>query len=79
MIAYAVHKAVRMGWCDKSELKLAQRAWDFVLGRIDENGNITGCYSGWALPAEAKELDFDRPMNWIPGLILITGAEFEKR
>lgn len=78
MIAYAVHKAVRLGWCEEKEMRIARRAWEYVLGRIDENGNIMGCYSGWALPAEARELDFDRPMDWMPGMLLITGAEFEK-
>lgn len=78
MIAYAIHKAVRSGWIDRKYTDMAKKAWSYVNSKISESGSITGCYSGWALPAEERVMDFDRPMHWVEGMILKTGAEFEK-
>lgn len=75
MITYAIHKAVRKGWCDEKYLDVSLKAWEYVTSKIDDEGELTGCYSGWAVPAEARELDFDRPMNWMPGMILIAASE----
>lgn len=76
MIARGIHKAVRMGWIDKSYIELANRAWSYTDTKLDSNGKLTGCYSGWAVSAENRILDFDRPMEWMPGMLLMAGAEF---
>lgn len=76
MIARGIHKAVRLGWIDRSYLELANRAWAYVDTKLDAGGKLTGCYSGWAVPAESRVLDFDRPMEWMQGMLLIAGAEF---
>ncbi len=75
MIAYGLHKAVRLGWIDRGYCERAEQAWRYVESRILPDGNLTGCYSGWALPAEQRRMDFDRPMNWMPGLLLTSGSE----
>lgn len=75
MIAYGLHKAVRLGWIGAEHLATSERAWGYVQKNIQPDGSLLGCYSGWALPAENRELHFDRPMNWMPGLVLIAGSE----
>ncbi|MDR1060614.1 MAG: glycoside hydrolase family 88 protein [Clostridiales bacterium] len=77
MIACCVHKAVRCGWLPPKYARMAERAWEYVNSRTDGEGNLSGCYSGWALPAEDGELQlFDRPMDWMQGMLLAAGAEF---
>ena len=78
MIAYAIHKAVRLEWIDSKHMGMADNAWKYVNSKIDDECIVTGCYSGWALTAEARIMEFDRPMHWIEGMILKTGAEFLK-
>jgi len=78
MTAYGIHKAVRMGWIDKKYLPIAVKAWNYVDSKIDSEGNISGCYSSWAIPAEERDLTSFGPLKSVTGMLLTTSAEFEK-
>ncbi len=76
MFASGVHEAVRKEWLPRSHLDAARRAWDFVKGNIASDGTIRAAYTGWALPAEHREMSMDEhAMGWIPGFILIVSNE----
>jgi rhamnogalacturonyl hydrolase YesR len=79
MAAYGIHKAVRLGCIDKKYLVLAVKAWNYVDTQVDDAGNIKGCYTGWAVPAEERKLDsFGTLKGVTAAMLLATGAEFEK-
>lgn len=75
MMAYGLHKAMRLGWIAAHYIGNAKAAWTYVQENILPDGGLHGCYSGWAVPAEARKMDFNRPMHWMPGLVLLAGAE----
>jgi len=76
MFACAVHEAVRKGWVPASYREAADRAWQFVKRNITDDGQILNAYTGWALPAENREMSIDEhKMGWIPGFILIVANE----
>jgi hypothetical protein len=78
MAAYGIHKAVRLGWIDMKYLDIAVKAWTYVDSQVDDEGNIRGCYQGWAVPAEERKLNQFGELRSAPGMLLTTGAEFEK-
>jgi len=78
MAAYAIHKSIRLGWIDKKYLDVAVKAWNYVNTQVEDNGNIRGCYYGWAMPAEERKLNQFGNLRSAPGMLLTTGAEFEK-
>ncbi len=76
MFACGVHEAVRKGWLPASYRQAADRAWGFVKGNITDDGQIRNAYTGWALPAENRQMSIDEhKMGWIPGFILIVANE----
>ncbi|MCW5983272.1 MAG: glycoside hydrolase family 88 protein [Bryobacteraceae bacterium] len=78
MFAMGAHEGVRRGWLDASYRPAIERAWGFVQGNITDEGKIRNAYTGWAVPAERREIDdeMDRhDMGWIPGFILRTSDE----
>ena len=78
MTAYGIHKAVRNGWIHKKYLDLAHKAWDYIDTMLDDEGNLAWCYSGWADPAEKRELDSFGPIKAVTGMLITTSAEFKK-
>ena len=78
MFAAGVHESVRRGWLDRSFESSIKRAWAFVEANITADGKIRKAYTGWAVPAEAREIEgqMDKvEMGWIPGFILRTADE----
>lgn len=76
MCATGLHEAIRRGWLSRSFAQTAARAWEFVKGNITPDGQIIHAYTGWAVPAENREMSMDEhKMDWIPGLILYTANE----
>jgi hypothetical protein len=67
-----------LGWIDKKYLPIAVKAWNYVDSQIDKEGNIAGCYYGWAVPAEERDLTSFGPLKSVTGMLLTTSAEFEK-
>jgi hypothetical protein len=52
------------------------RAWDFVVRNLTNDGDIRNAYTGWALPAEQRQMSMDEhKMGWIPGFMLIVANE----
>jgi len=78
MTAYAIHKAVRLGWIHKKYLPIAQKAWQYVDSQLDDKGNLSGTYYGWAMPAEQRQLNMFGPLKSVIGMLITTSAEFEK-
>ncbi len=77
MFASGLHTAVRRGWLSSSFNGTIEKAWSFVKGNITAEGNIVHAYTGWALPAERRDMTMmDRSkMGWIPGFILLAANE----
>jgi rhamnogalacturonyl hydrolase YesR len=78
MTAYAIHKAVRLGWLNKKYLNIAYKAWNYVDSQLDYEGNLSGNYYGWAIPAEKRNYNMFGPLKSVTGMLIITSAEFEK-
>jgi rhamnogalacturonyl hydrolase YesR len=80
MFAMAFHEAVRSGWLPDSFAQPAGRAWEFVTRHIGPDGKIGKAYTGWAVPAENRQMQMDQvEMGWIPGFVLSAAAEMETR
>ncbi len=76
MFASGLHEAVRSGWLPGSFKEPAMRAWQYVQKNLTPNGDIRQAYTGWAVPAEKREMSIDKHvMGWIPGFILSTAYE----
>lgn len=76
MCATGLHEAVRRRWIAPSYGAVAARAWEYVKGRISAEGEVTGAYTGWALPAEKGVVSMDQSrMGWIPGFVLSGASE----
>lgn len=79
MCGMAIHEAVRRRWLPRSFGNVAARAWSFVLDNIRPDGSLRRVYTGWAIPAERRELLMDtEPMAWIPGTVLRAANEFTR-
>ncbi|MBI4875675.1 MAG: glycoside hydrolase family 88 protein [Acidobacteria bacterium] len=80
MCAMGLHEAIRRNWLDARFSPVAERAWSFVLDRLSPAGEISGAYTGWAVPAERGVVEMDRrPMGWIPGFVLSAASEMATR
>jgi rhamnogalacturonyl hydrolase YesR len=76
MTAGCIREAIDRGWLPESYDKYVQKAWRFILSCVSEDGKIRNAYSGWAIPAEQKELKMDeKEMGYIPGIILMAAAQ----
>lgn len=76
MCAMGLHEAVRRGWLPPAYGPVAAKAWEYVKTKITPEGSIVGAYTGWAVPAEQREIEMDKiAMGWIPGFILSAAAE----
>jgi rhamnogalacturonyl hydrolase YesR len=77
MFASGLHEGIRRGWLDSRYDDVITRAWRFVQANITPEGKIRNAYTGWAVPAERRQMDqMDRvEMGWIPGFILRTADE----
>jgi rhamnogalacturonyl hydrolase YesR len=76
MFADGVHEAMRKQWLPASYREAVDRAWGFVKSNVTKDGQVVNAYTGWALPAENREMSMDEyKMGWIPGFILIVANE----
>jgi hypothetical protein len=49
------------------------RGWEFVHGNLTDDGDIRQVYTGWAMPAEERNMLMDhKAFGWIPGVIMKT-------
>lgn len=81
MMAVALHVGVQLGVLEAKADAAAQAAWQAAARHVDEEGKVTGAYTGWAKSALEERFEpdiFDRPgtMDFVPGLLLLTDAVF---
>lgn len=78
MYAAGVHEAIRKGWLSTEFSSSVEQAWQFVKQNLTDDGRVRNAYTGWAIPAEDRQIDslMDvHDMGWIPGFMLRTADE----
>jgi rhamnogalacturonyl hydrolase YesR len=76
MFGMGVHEALRRGWLPLRYREAAARAWRFVEDRIEPSGGLRDCYTGWALPAEKRQMTMRAEADgWIAGFLLAAAYE----
>ncbi|MBC7889671.1 MAG: glycoside hydrolase family 88 protein [Ferruginibacter sp.] len=80
MLLSAVKEAVRKGWIPNEYKETLAKAWSFILKSVDEKGNVHNAYTGWAVPAENKEVNKmdERFMGFVPGVIIVAADEMTR-
>ncbi len=75
MFAVGLHESIQRGWLPNSFSQLVSAAWQFAGKQITEDGRILQAYTGWAVPAEDRQMSMDEhKMEWIPGFILTAAS-----
>jgi rhamnogalacturonyl hydrolase YesR len=80
MVLSALKEAVRKGWIRNNYDKELAKAWAFVQKSVDEKGNVHNAYTGWAVPAENKEVNKidERFMGFVPGIVMVAADEMTR-
>ena len=76
MCVAGIHEAVRKGWIPGRYSEFVDRGWRFVESNVTRDGQVRNVYTGWAMPAEERQMLMDHKYHgWIPGLFLIAADE----
>lgn len=76
MTAGCIQEAMDEGWIPPNYSNYVQKAWQFISGCVSEDGRIKNAYTGWAIPAEQKQLVMDEAyLGFIPGMVLLAAAQ----
>lgn len=76
MTAGCIQEAMNEGWIPANYDNYVQKAWQFISGCVSEDGRIKNAYTGWAIPAEQKQLEMDEAYpGFIPGMVLLAAAQ----
>jgi rhamnogalacturonyl hydrolase YesR len=76
MTSGCIQEAMDKGWIPKNYDAYVQKAWQFISGCVSEDGRIKNAYTGWAIPAEQKQLEMDEAyLGFIPGMVLLAAAQ----
>lgn len=80
MVLSAVKEAVRKGWIPNDYNKTLDKAWSFVQKSVDKEGNVHNAYTGWAVPAEERQVNKidERFMGFVPGIIMVAADEMTR-
>lgn len=79
MTAGCIREAMDKGWIPEDYNDYVQKAWSFISGCVSEDGKVKNAYTGWAIPAEQKQLVMDTGYNgYIPGMVLLAAAQILK-
>lgn len=79
MTAGCIQEAMDKGWIPKKYDAYVQKAWSFISGCVSEDGKVTNAYTGWAIPAEQKQLEMDQGYHgFIPGMVMMAAAQILK-
>ena len=73
MCVTALREGVVKGWIPDEYDSFLNKGWEFVNKHVSEDGEITGVYTGWAIPAEEGKMIMDQSKTergWIPAVIL---------
>lgn len=80
MIALALRQGYQLGILEEKYDIAAQKAWEASASFVTLEGKATQAYTGWAKPAIVDgfgDNNFDRPRDFVTGLILLAAASFE--
>jgi rhamnogalacturonyl hydrolase YesR len=80
MIALTLRSGVQLGILEPHYDHAAQRAWEATTRFVTAEGQPTQAYTGWAKPAIVDGFgpnNFDKPRDFVIGLILLAAASFE--
>ncbi len=76
MTAGCIQEAMDKGWIPLNYNDYVQKAWQFINSCVTEDGQVKNAYTGWAVPAENKELRMDQQyMGYVPGMVLLAAAQ----
>lgn len=77
MVLATVKEAMRKKWIPKDYNSFCDKAWKFILSCVDENGKVTNAYTGWAVPAENKQVHLidHKVYGYVPGIVLKAANE----
>jgi rhamnogalacturonyl hydrolase YesR len=76
MTAGCIQEAMDEGWIPENYNNYVQNAWKFISGCVSEEGKVSNAYTGWAIPAEQKQLKMDEDyLGFIPGMVLLAAAQ----
>ena len=76
MTAGCIQEAMDKGWIPNNYNNYVQKAWQFINSCVTEDGQVKNAYTGWAIPAENKELRMDQQfMGYVPGMVLLAAAQ----
>lgn len=79
MTAGCIQEAMEKGWISKSYCDYVQKAWSFISSCVSEEGKVKNAYTGWAIPAEQKQLVMDTGYHgYIPGMVLLAAGQILK-
>jgi rhamnogalacturonyl hydrolase YesR len=79
MTAGCMQEAIDNGWIPLKYESYVNKAWSFILSCVSEDGSVRNAYTGWAIPAEQKQLSMDQHnMGFIPGMVLFAAAQILK-
>jgi rhamnogalacturonyl hydrolase YesR len=77
MCVGSLREAVRKGWLpEKPYVAFLNQGWGFVQRCVNDQGQITRAYTGWAVPAQKKQLLIDhKDSAYVVGMLLVTADE----
>jgi rhamnogalacturonyl hydrolase YesR len=79
MTAGCIQEAMDKGWIPRNYDNYVQKAWQFINSCVNEDGQVKNAYTGWAIPAENKELRMDQQfMGYVPGMVLLAASQIIK-
>lgn len=79
MTAGCIQEAMDAGWIPSNYNNYVQKAWHFISECVSEDGTVRNAYTGWAIPAEQKQLSMDENYpGYIPGMVLLAAAQILK-
>jgi hypothetical protein len=80
MVLATLKEGMRRGWIPPRYQDFCDRAWHFVLHSVDQDGNVTNAYTGWAATAEEHQVTLmdQRFRGFVPGVILVAADEMTR-
>lgn len=77
MVVAAIKEAMRNNWIPNDYNEFCERGWKFIQQSVDINGKVTNAYTGWAVPAENKQVDLmdKKVYGYVPGIIMVAADE----
>jgi len=77
MVVAAAKEAMRKKWIDNNYNGFCDKGWAFIKDCVDANGKVTHAYTGWAVPAENKQVNLmdHKVYGYVPGIVLKAANE----